>query len=195
MCGIYGRLDLRSSQIERLYADQLAVGCLRHRGPDDEGVWYGSRACLGMRRLSVIDLVTGHQPMSNEDGSIVVVYNGEIYNFQGVREDLIARGHRFQTVSDTEVIVHGYEEWGDGILDRLNGMFAIALFDAKRDTLWIARDRLGVKPLYYFADDRRMLFASEIKSILAHPDIPRDIEPTALLNYFAYGHSMAPDTI
>jgi len=148
-----------------------------------------------MRRLSVIDLVTGHQPMANEDGSVVVVYNGEIYNFHDVRDELLARGHQFATASDTEVIVHGYEEWGEGVLGRLNGMFAIALFDSKCDTLLVARDRLGVKPLYYYADGRRVVFASEIKAILAHADIPRDVESKGLLNYLAYGHSVAPDTI
>lgn len=195
MCGIYGRLDLRGGGIERLPADLLAVRRLTHRGPDEEGVWYGRRAFLGMRRLSVIDLSSGHQPMSNEDGTIHVVHNGEIYNFQDIRSELIARGHRFTTHCDTEVIVHGYEEWGEAILDRLNGMFAIALWNEREDTLWIARDRLGVKPLYYLVDDRRILFASEIKAILAHPDVARDIDTKGLLNYFAYGHSVAPDTI
>ncbi|HZR25954.1 MAG TPA: asparagine synthase (glutamine-hydrolyzing) [Vicinamibacterales bacterium] len=195
MCGIYGRLDLRGNGIERLPADRAGIAALRHRGPDDEGVWYGSRACLGMRRLSVIDLATGHQPIANEDGTVVVVYNGEIYNFQEVRDELVARGHQFTTVSDTEVIVHGYEEWGDAVLDRLNGMFAIALFDERRDTLLIARDRLGVKPLYYYVDDRRLVFASEIKAILCHGDIPREIDSKGLLNYLAYGHAVAPDTI
>ncbi len=195
MCGIYGRLNLAADQIERLPADFLAVRRLQHRGPDDEGFWYGSRVFLGMRRLSVIDLSTGHQPISNEDGTITLVYNGEIYNFAGIRDELTARGHRFTTHSDTEVIVHGYEEWGEAVLDRFNGMFALALWDSRTQTLWMARDRLGVKPLYYYEDGRQLLFASEIKALLAHPDIPRDVDPKGLLNYFAYGHAVAPDTI
>lgn len=195
MCGIYGRLDLSADRIERLPADLLAVRRLRHRGPDDEGTWYGSRIFLGTRRLSVIDLSTGHQPISNEDGTITVVYNGEIYNFASVRDELVARGHRFTTHTDTEVIVHGYEEWGEAVLDRFNGMFALALWDDRTKTLWIARDRLGVKPLYYFLDDRRLMFASEIKALLVHADLPREVDSKGLLNYLAYGHGVAPQTM
>ena len=194
MCGIYGRLD-RQGEIARTPHDLLAVRRLTHRGPDDEGTWYGSRVFLGMRRLSVIDLAAGHQPMSNEDGSIQVVYNGEIYNFKDVRRELEAHGHVFTTHSDTEVIVHGYEQWGEGVLERLNGMFAIALWDVRTSTLLLARDRVGVKPLYYYADPARLIFASEIKAILAHPDSPRDVDSRGLLNYFAYGHAVGPDTI
>lgn len=195
MCGIYGRLDLTGRHIEQLPADALAVRALRHRGPDDEGSWYGRRVFLGMRRLSVIDLSTGHQPIANEDGTIQVVYNGEIYNFADIRRELVAKGHRFTTHTDTEVIVHGYEQWGEAVLDRFNGMFALALWDERTDTLWIARDRLGVKPLYYYLDERRLIFASEIKALLAHPDLPREIDPKGLMNYLAYGHAVAPDTI
>lgn len=194
MCGIYGRLD-KTGEIARLPADLHAVRCLTHRGPDDEGIWYGSQVFLGMRRLSVIDLATGHQPIGNEDGAIQVVYNGEIYNFKDVRRELEDHGHVFATHSDTEVIVHGYEQWGEGVLDRLNGMFAIALWDGRTNSLFIARDRLGIKPLYYYEDARRLVFASEIKAILAHPDIRRDIEPRGMLNYFAYGHAIGADTI
>jgi len=195
MCGIYGRVELSADRIEHLPADLLAVRRLTHRGPDDEGTWYGSRVFLGMRRLSVIDLSTGHQPISNEDGTITVVYNGEIYNFAEIRDELVARGHRFTTHSDTEVIVHGYEEWGEAVLDKFNGMFALALWDERDRTLWVARDRLGVKPLYYACDERRFLFASEIKALLAHPDLPREVESTGLLNYLSYGHAVGADTI
>jgi asparagine synthase (glutamine-hydrolysing) len=195
MCGIYGRLNLTADHIERLPADLLAVRRLVHRGPDDEGTWYGSCVFLGMRRLSVIDLSTGHQPISNEDGTITVVYNGEVYNFAEIREELIALGHHFTSHTDTEVIVHGYEQWGEAVLGRCNGMFAVALWDDRTKTLWLARDRLGVKPLYYFLDGRRLVFASEIKAILAHADIPREVDPKGLLNYLAYGHAVAPDTM
>ena len=194
MCGIYGRLE-RHGPLVRSTADLLAVRRLEHRGPDDDGVWCGARAFLGMRRLSVIDVGGGHQPIGNEDGSIQVVYNGEIYNFRELRAELEAHGHRFVTRSDTEVIVHGYEEWGEAVLDRLNGMFALALWDGRSDTLLVARDRLGVKPLYYYVDPGRLIFASEIKAILAHPDVPRDVDPTGLLNYFAYGHAVGEQTI
>ncbi len=121
--------------------------------------------------------------------------SGEIYNFQEIRDELIARGHQFTTHSDTEVIVHGYEEWGEAVLNRFNGMFALALWDERNRTLWIARDRLGVKPLYYYLDGRRLVFASEIKAILAHADIPREVDSKGLLNYLSYGHAVAPDTM
>jgi asparagine synthase (glutamine-hydrolysing) len=196
MCGIYGRLQLDAPAIAPVDADRFAIGALRHRGPDDEGFWYGSQVCLGMRRLSVIDLSTGHQPIFNEDRSICVVYNGEIYNFQELRQELQARGHRFATSSDTEVIVHGWEEWGEDVASHLNGMFAFALWDERRRLLWLVRDRLGIKPLYYRHEPgRRLLFASEIKAILAHPDVPRDVDDTGLFNFLAYGHAVGPDSI
>jgi asparagine synthase (glutamine-hydrolysing) len=194
MCGIYGRLE-RHGEIRPLPEDAIAVRRLTHRGPDDEGSWCGSRVFLGMRRLSVIDLAGGHQPIGSEDGSIQVVYNGEAYNFQEVRDDLEGRGHRFTTHTDTEVIVHGYEEWGEAVLDRLNGMFAFALWDGNTSTLLLARDRLGVKPLYYYVDDNRLIFASEIKAILAHGDVDRAVDSRGLLNYLAYGHAVGEDTI
>jgi len=194
MCGIYGRLE-RQGEIARSPFDQQAVRSLEHRGPDDEGTWYGTRAFLGMRRLSVIDLASGHQPMASADGVIQVVFNGEIYNFMAVRRELEGLGHRFTTHSDTEVIVHGYQQWGEAVLERLNGMFAIAIWDGRDQSLRLVRDRLGVKPLYYFLDDHRLIFASEIKAILVHPDVPREVESRGLLNYFAYGHAIGEDTI
>src|SRR5258705_1439429 len=124
MCGIYGRLDISSAQIAPVDADRSAIALLRHRGPDDQGEWYGSQICLGMRRLSVIGLLTGHQPMFNEDRSVAVVYNGEIYNFIELRQELEGHGHRFVTDSDTEVLVHGWEQWGEELAPRLNGMVA-----------------------------------------------------------------------
>src|SRR5580692_7870780 len=141
MCGIAGQL-LRDRKAElaeiRSMCDQI-----RHRGPDDEGYHLDGGCGLGMRRLSVIDLSTGHQPISNEDGTITVVYSGEIYNFAEIREELIGFGHHFTSHTDTEVIVHGYEQWGEAVLDRCNGMFAVALWDDRTKTLWMARDRLG----------------------------------------------------
>jgi asparagine synthase (glutamine-hydrolysing) len=196
MCGIYGRLQLDGAPIAPADADRLAISALRHRGPDDEGHWYGSQVCLGMRRLSVIDLSTGHQPIFNEDRTVCVVYNGEIYNFVELRKELEACGHRFITASDTEVIAHGWEEWGEDVASRLNGMFAFALWDERRRLLWIVRDRLGIKPMYYRHEPgRRLLFASEIKSILAHPDVPREVDHKGLLNFMAYGHAVGPDSM
>ena len=195
MCGIYGRVALTDAPLAPSEADAAAVRALSHRGPDDEGHWRGPRAFLGMRRLSVIDLTTGHQPMSNEDGSVRLVYNGEIYNYRELRGDLEGHGHRFVTHSDTEVIVHGYEQWGEGVAGRLNGMFAIALWDEAKEALWLIRDHVGVKPLYVYRDARQLVFASEIKAILCHPDVPREIHPDGLLNYLAYGHSLAPQTM
>lgn len=194
MCGIYGRVGF-DGPIEPSAADWAAVRCLAHRGPDDEGIWTGNRAVLGMRRLSVIDLPSGHQPMSNEDGSVWLVFNGEIYNYRQLRSELIDRGHQFRTNGDTEVLVHGYEEWGEALLDRLNGMFAIALWDSRDQSFWAARDRVGVKPLYYYEDGRRLILGSEIKAILAQPDVPREISETGLLNFLSYGHSVAPQTM
>jgi len=194
MCGIYGRVSL-AGPLTPLASDHAAIRSLRHRGPDDEGSWVGPSVFLGMRRLSVIDLQTGHQPIGNEDGSIQVVYNGEIYNYQDVRRELEALGHRFATHSDTEVIVHGYEQWGPAVLDRLNGMFAIALWDQRQATLFVARDRLGVKPVYYCQNRDHLLVASEIKALLMHADTPREISPKGLLNYLSYGHAVGADTM
>lgn len=194
MCGIYGRVGFDGA-IAPSAADWAAVRCLAHRGPDDEGLWSGASAVLGMRRLAVIDLPSGHQPMSNEDGTIWLVFNGEIYNYRELRTELLGHGHQFSTNGDTEVLVHGYEQWGDGLLDRLNGMFAIALWDGRTQTFWAARDRVGVKPLYYFEDGARLILASEIKAILAQPDVPREVSETGLLNFLAYGHSVAPQTM
>ena len=146
-----------------------------HRGPDEEGYYVADNVSLGMRRLSIIDLSTGSQPIFNEDESIVVVFNGEIYNFKELREDLERKGHYFSTNSDTEVIVHAYEEYGYECLGRFNGMFAIALWDTNRKELFLARDRIGIKPLYYTMIDESVVFASEIKSILEYEEIKREV--------------------
>jgi asparagine synthase (glutamine-hydrolysing) len=195
MCGIYGRVDL-TGPIAPVAADGVAIGALRHRGPDDDGRWYGAQTCLGMRRLSVIDLATGDQPVFNEDRSVSVVYNGEIYNFTELRRELEARGHRFASATDTEVIVHGWEEWGEGVAERLNGMFAFAIADERQRVVWIVRDRIGIKPLYYSHQaGRSLVFASEIKALLAHGGVGRAVDEQGLLNFLAYGHAVAPQTI
>src|SRR5882724_11845642 len=164
MCGIAGFL-LREGNADHALA-QAMCDQIRHRGPDDEGIRVEGGCAIGMRRLSIIDLNTGHQPMCNEDRSIWVVFNGEIYNYQDLRKELIAQGHRFETSSDTETLVHLYEQHGVDGLRRLRGMFAFAIWDGKQRRLLLARDRFGKKPLNYYWDDKQFIFASEIKAIL-----------------------------
>jgi asparagine synthase (glutamine-hydrolysing) len=196
MCGIAGRFHYDASRPvdrERLVAMTDVVA---HRGPDSAGYFHAPGIGLGHRRLSIIDLATGDQPLGNEDGSVQVVFNGEIYNFAEVRGELVARGHRFRTGSDTEVIVHGYEEWGERCVDRFRGMFAFAVWDAAARRLVLARDRFGVKPLHYAEiPGVGLVFGSEIKSILEHPDVPRDWSPEAIDAYLTLLYVPAPDTI
>lgn len=170
-------------------------GAIVHRGPDDEGVYVDSQAAVGMRRLSIIDVEGGHQPIFNEAGTVCVVLNGEIYNFRELREELEGKGHRFRTRSDTEVIVHLYEEAGEGCVQRLNGMFAFAVWDAERRRLLLARDRLGVKPLYLWISDSGVFFASELKALLALPHVPRSLDLTALDDYLCYLYVPGPRSI
>src|SRR5438876_5811377 len=166
-----------------------------HRGPDDEGSVHLDGVTLGMRRLSIIDLAGGHQPIHNEDSTVWVVQNGEIYNHLELREQLVAAGHAFVTQSDTEVLVHGYEEWGAGMVERLNGMFAFAILDRRRRRVLLARDRMGIKPLHYAVDGKRLVFASELKALLRDPDLRRDIDPVALDEYLALEFVPSPRSI
>jgi len=182
---------------EVIDADSVRQMCqtIVHRGPDDEGVYVRGSVGLGMRRLSIIDLAGGKQPIHNEDETVWVVFNGEVYNFPELRRDLAARGHHFYTHSDTEVIIHLYEDMGAECVTRLRGMFAIALFDQRRQSLLLARDRLGKKPLHYALHDGRLYFGSEIKTILAvHPELA-DIDPEGLLQYFYFGYIPDPATV
>ena len=170
MCGISGFLnrDRQRPADEELLRRMTDV--IAHRGPDGSGLFVQGPVALGHRRLSIIDLsANGAQPMHNEDGAITITFNGEIYNYLGLRDELIARGHVFRSRCDTEVLVHGYEEWGDALPERLAGMFAFAIWDARRERLFIARDRLGKKPFYYHLGRDRFLFGSEIKSLLEDP--------------------------
>ncbi len=194
MCGIYGILRLDDAPVP---AEALApmARLTEHRGPDDQGVHADGPCAIGMRRLSIIDLAGGHQPLSNADGTLWLVANGEIYNFRELRRDLEAHGHRFKTGSDCETILHLYAEHGDDCVRHLNGMFAFALWDARRRRLVIARDRLGIKPLYVHADGRRLVFASEAKAILALPGVRRDVDPSALDSYVSLGYVPAPQSI
>ena len=196
MCGIVGIIDTNGLRDIDPHLLARMNDSQAHRGPDDDGLFTAPGVGLGHRRLSIIDLSGGHQPMFNEDGTVAVVYNGEIYNFQDLAKLLEARGHRFRTRSDTEVIVHAWEEWGEACVERFRGMFAFALWDANQQTLFLARDRLGIKPLYYaLLKDGTFLFSSELKGVLVHPDLPRRIDPCAVEDYFAYGYVPDPKTI
>jgi asparagine synthase (glutamine-hydrolysing) len=194
MCGIAGFIDLQRSRGDAQQLVESMCEVIRHRGPDDQGVWVGDGAALGMRRLSIIDLAGGHQPIFNEDESALVVLNGEIYNYRELRRELQSRGHHFRTNSDTETIVHAYEEYGDDCARHLRGMFTFALWDRKRRRLLAARDRFGKKPLNYYWDGQRLIFGSEIKSIL-EAGIPRAVNPIALDEYLAYRWVPTPNTL
>ena len=196
MCGITGMFDTRGkAEISRPLLDSMNQS-LEHRGPDAGGLHIEPGVGLGHRRLSIIDLSTGQQPLYNEDNSVVIVFNGEIYNFQELVPELQALGHVFRTRSDTEVIVHAWEAWGAECVQRFRGMFAFALWDRNQQTLFLARDRLGVKPLYYTVlADGHCLFGSELKALLVHPDLPRDMDPLAVEDYFAYGYIPEPRSI
>ena len=200
MCAIAGYLAAGASS-ELGAALRRMAAALAHRGPDDEGFFEAQtrdgerRVGLAHRRLAIIDLSTGHQPMSNEDGTVQIVFNGEIYNFPGLRAELIGKGHVFRTRSDTETIVHAYEEWGPACVTRFRGMFAFALWDANNERLLLARDRYGKKPLFLYQADGLLLFASEIKGILAVPGVPRRVDRAALWDYFAYRYVPAPATL
>jgi asparagine synthase (glutamine-hydrolysing) len=195
MCGIFGALNLSAP---RPVGEPLlrAMGrVLHHRGPDAEGFYAEAGFGFGMRRLSIIDVTAGNQPIANEDRSVWVVFNGEIYNYRDLTRQLQARGHRFSTSSDTEVIVHLYEEHGAECVRRLRGMFAFALWDRSRRLLLLARDRLGIKPLYYSITGGRLTFGSELKAVLVDPEVRRDIDPHALSAYLRYGYVADPLTI
>lgn len=192
MCGIFGIVSTNSV---RNFPLQQATDTLRHRGPDSSGVYQDEHAGLGHRRLSIIDLSTGDQPMFNEDRSLCIVFNGEIYNFHELRNELLAKGHRFATKSDTETILHAYEEWGEQSVERLRGMFAYAIWDIRTKKLFLARDRFGIKPLFYAQQGNRLLFGSEMKAILMDRDISRSMDDTALACYFTLSYIPAPFTI
>ncbi len=196
MCGIAGIVDLRDRReiSRRLLVDMNDRQS--HRGPDGSGVHLEPGVGLAHRRLSIIDLEGGRQPMFNEDGSVAVTFNGEIYEFAGLREELRRAGHTFQTRSDTEVIVHAWEQWGADCLGRLGGMFAFAIWDRNRDCVFLARDRFGKKPLYYsLLPSGVLIFASELKSLLVHPEIKREIDPTAVEDYMTFGYVPDPKSI
>ncbi|WP_140633321.1 XrtA/PEP-CTERM system amidotransferase [Methylibium rhizosphaerae] len=196
MCGIVGIWDSRGTRsIERGQLVRMNES-QHHRGPDETGTHLAPGVGLGHKRLSIIDLATGQQPLFNEDHSVVIVFNGEIYNYQELIPELQALGHQFRTRSDTEVIVHAWEAWGEACVDRLRGMFAFAIWDEKKQTLFLARDRLGVKPLFYaMLPDGMFVFGSELKALLAHGNLSRQIDPRSVEDYFALGYVPEPRTI
>jgi asparagine synthase (glutamine-hydrolysing) len=195
MCGICGIVNLTDNHpINKFNLEQMN-NTIRHRGPDDDGYYLDQTAGLAMRRLSIIDLNTGHQPISNEDGSIWIVFNGEIYNYRELRQTLEQKGHVFTTLTDTETIVHAYEAYGDDCVQHLNGMFAFAIWDQKRRRLFLTRDRLGIKPLYYYASPQQLIFGSELKAVMANPAVPRDIDFTALDQFLTLEYVPTPRSI
>jgi asparagine synthase (glutamine-hydrolysing) len=197
MCGIAGWINLENKSSDENDEAVLHAMCerMKHRGPDSEGLWTGEQVALGMRRLSIIDLQTGEQPFWNEDKTVVVVMNGEIYNFRELRKDLERRGHAFHSHSDTEVLPHLYEEHGEAMVEHLNGMFAFALWDLRREKLLLARDRFGEKPLYYGAFAGKLIFASEPKVLLQHPSIEPEINTEAFRQYLSFDYVPAPLSI
>lgn len=195
MCGICGVTYFDQSRGVLESEVQGMCDVIRHRGPDDEGLLVKKNFGIGMRRLSIIDLATGHQPISNEDGSIWIVFNGEIYNHLELRNELIQKGHKFKTNTDTEAIVHAYEEYGESCPEKLNGMFGFAILDFKNQTLFLARDRLGIKPLYYYHDSEKFAFGSELKSILQIEGVPRNVDLRALDIYLTFEYIPSPFSI
>jgi asparagine synthase (glutamine-hydrolysing) len=197
VCGIAGVVALRDGLPPPALPElEAMVSSLRHRGPDAFGLYRDARAGLGHARLSIIDLVTGQQPMCNERGTLWIVFNGEIFNYVELRSELLARGHAFRSRSDTEVIIHAFEAWGEGAFERFNGQFAIALWDSESRTLTLARDRLGVRPMYLCEHGGRLWFASEVKAIFAgDPSIPRALDPVGLAETFTFWSTVAPQSV
>ena len=195
MCGICGKLNFdRENPISSGLLKRMA-DTLYHRGPDDEGFYVSGPVGLGFRRLSIIDLASGHQPLSNEDGTVWIVFNGEIYNYQELREYLLTRGHNFRTRTDTEVIVHLYEEFGPSCVEKLRGMFGFAIWDERNQTLMLARDRIGIKPVYYATGDHSLVFGSEIKAILADPSVNAEVRPEIVDRFLTFYYVPGEETL
>lgn len=194
MCGICGFIGDKSEKEKRREILEEMVFSIRHRGPDDRGIWMDEEASLGFCRLSIIDVENGAQPMENESGDLVLVFNGEIYNHKELRKELTEAGHQFKTVADTEVLLHGYEQWGEKMLERLRGMFAFAIWDSKRKEIFAARDFFGIKPFYYALIGDTFVFASEIKGILHHPAYKKELNEEALEQYLSFQYSVLDET-
>jgi asparagine synthase (glutamine-hydrolysing) len=196
MCGISGWFDTQGERPPNKGLVKAMNDALYHRGPDGEGFHFAPGIAFGHRRLAIIDLSTGDQPKFDESGNICVTFNGEIFNYRELRKELQEKQHRFLTASDTEVILEAWKEWGADCVSHLSGQFAFALWDAKERTLFLARDRLGEKPLYYaFLSDRTFIFGSELKALARHPVLRRKIDPCAMEDFFALGYLCVPRTI
>ena len=191
MCGFVGFID-KASNKKKIVKDMADI--IKHRGPDSDGYYVGDNCALGFRRLSIIDLAGGNQPIYNEDDSKVIMFNGEIYNYQEIKKDLIDKGHKFKTESDTEVLLHGYEEYGYKLLNKLRGMFAFIIYDIKNNELFGARDFYGIKPMYYYLCDDEFMFGSEIKSFLGHPNFKKELNRDMLKQYLTFQYSVGEDT-
>ena len=191
MCGIHGIYRFDGKPVDPAHLQAMG-NVTQHRGPDDAGHYTDGPCGIAMRRLSIIDLAGGHQPLSNDDDSIWLVCNGEIYNFRELRAELESAGYRFKTRSDSEIVLHAYDAWGDGFVERLNGMFDFALWDSKRERLLLGRDRLGIKPLYIYQDEFQLAFATEAKALLQVPGIEAELDEAALPGYLQLGYVAAP---
>src|SRR6266513_61258 len=195
MCGICGQFNFASNEPVESEIIRRMAGSIAHRGPDDEGYFVSGPIGLGFRRLSIIDLAGGHQPMADAEETVWVIFNGEIYNFKELRLELEQLGYRFRTNGDTEVIVHGYREWGTDVFNHLNGMFGLAIWDIKKKRLIVARDAMGIKLVYYKIDNGQLAFGSEIRSIIAAGDSRPDIDPIALNLFLRFRYTPSPLTI
>src|SRR5436309_6042039 len=195
MCGICGQYNFGDQTPVLRQNIEKMTKTLVHRGPDDEGYYISGPLGFGFRRLSIIDLAGGHQPMSDQEETVWVVFNGEIYNFQELRDELEAHGHVFRTRSDTEVIVHGYKQWGDQVLNRLNGMFGLAIWDARQRRLIVARDPFGIKLVYYRLEGDRLYFGSEMRAVRTAMPGKSEIDPTSLNLFLRYRFTPSPYTI
>ena len=191
MCGFVGFAD-KANNKKKIIKDMADI--IKHRGPDSDGYYIGTDCALGFRRLSIIDLSGGDQPIYNEDNSKIITFNGEIYNYQEIRKDLVSKGHKFKTNSDTEVLLHGYEEYGAKLLNKLRGMFAFVIYDINDNSLFAARDFYGIKPLYYYKTDEEFMFGSEIKSFLGHPNFKKELNRDMLKQYLTFQYSVGEDT-
>src|SRR5437868_7723038 len=195
MCGITGVLNVNGAPVSVSILKRMTDAVL-HRGPDGEGIWTSSFIGFGHRRLAILDLSPlGHQLMQSNDGAVILTYNGEIYNFQNLRFELESKGYQFRSTGDTEVLLNAYHAWGDDCVGRLNGMFAFAIWDHKRHRLFIARDRYGIKPLYYHLTGDTLVFGSEVKSLLCHPSVSARVDLAALNEYFSFQNIFTDRTL
>jgi asparagine synthase (glutamine-hydrolysing) len=195
VCGICGKLNFDREKSVSPSLLKAMADAIYHRGPDDEGYYVSGALGLGFRRLSIIDLNTGHQPLANEDNTVWIVFNGEIYNYQELRRELLSKGHTFKTHTDTEVIVHLYEEFGEACVEKLRGMFAFAIWDERQKVLLLARDRVGIKPLYYWLTDQSLVFGSEVKAILADPEVRPEIVPGMIDRFLSFYYVPGEETL